>query len=63
MKREDCKSCEFFRERRWVQRYEPNNYHAIGMTHIYGWCDKYGERLVFIKKYSRSARGLSCERR
>ena len=38
MKVSVCRKCRYFRERRWSQRYEPRDYHAIGMTHIYGYC-------------------------
>lgn len=39
-----CKECNHYERRRWAQYYEPANYHAIGFTHAYGYCKKYGKR-------------------
>jgi len=38
MKVSVCRKCRYFRERRWSARYEPRDYHPIGMTHVYGYC-------------------------
>ena len=38
MKVSVCRKCRHFRERRWSHRYEPRDYHPIGMTHVYAYC-------------------------
>ena len=45
-----CRRCKHLKERRWVQRYKPNGYHAIGMVHAYAYCEKHGERVSKIKE-------------
>ena len=49
MKVSICRKCKHFRERRWSQYYEPRNYHAIGMTHVYGYCTRMKQRCVDVK--------------
>ncbi len=46
----DCRDCEYFHEARWSHRYEPKNFHAIGMTHVYGRCRKNGVACREVKK-------------
>ena len=49
MKVNDCKNCPYFKIGRWVTYHQPNNYHAIGITHRYGYCKKYKQRCLKIK--------------
>ena len=44
-----CRKCKHFRERRWVQYYEPKHYHAIGMAHVYAYCARLKKRCVEVK--------------
>lgn len=50
MKVSECRKCRYFRERRWSQRYEPKDYHPIGMTHVYGWCAYRKSRCRQVKR-------------
>lgn len=50
MKISDCKKFRNYQRRTWAQRHEPNTYHAIGFSHAYGYCKKFGERCLGIKK-------------
>ena len=50
MKVKKCESCEYYERRRWSHRYEPSRYHAIGMSHGYGYCLKHQRRCSQITK-------------
>ena len=50
MKVSICRKCRYFRKHRWSQRYEPKNYHAIGFSHVYGWCAYMKKRCIDVKK-------------
>lgn len=50
MKVKECNLCPYFQRKRWVTYHTPNNYHAIGITHAYGYCSKYKRRCLEIKK-------------
>lgn len=50
MKVKECEKCEHYKRCRWSHSYYPNNYHAIGMSHAYGYCQKYSMRCSEIKK-------------
>lgn len=50
MKVSICRKCRYFRERRWSERYKPRDYHAIGMTHVYGWCCYMKKRCIEVKR-------------
>ncbi len=45
-----CEKCESYERRRWSSYYQPNGYHAIGMTHAYGYCRKYKARCLNVQK-------------
>ena len=49
MKVSVCRKCKHFRERRWSTYYEPRHYHAIGIPHIYGYCDRWKKRCTEIR--------------
>ena len=50
MKVEYCRKCEHCEKRRYSTYYVPNNYHAIGMTHVYSFCKKHNKRALAVKK-------------
>ena len=50
MKVRDCRDCEHFHEARWSHRFVPASGRAIGMTHVYGRCKKYGVECRKVKK-------------
>lgn len=35
----DCQKCEFCHRYTWSQYYVPANYHAIGFSHAYHFCE------------------------
>lgn len=49
MKVKNCKNCKYCTRKRWSHLYQPLGYHAIGMTHAYAFCEKYGRRVIEIK--------------
>ena len=49
MKVADCKECKWCERRRWVQYYEPSNYHPIGYVHAYRFCKYYEKRCADVK--------------
>lgn len=52
MKVENCQKCPYFDRRRWSTTYYPADYHPIGMTHAYAYCNKYQSRCLDVKKCS-----------
>lgn len=44
MKVKDCWAlkCPYLQRKVWSDYYQPANYHAIGMSHAYAYCDKFG---------------------
>lgn len=53
MKVSNCKQCEHYRRRTWVQPYKPADYHEIGFTHAYGYCELYKKRCLCVKRCER----------
>ena len=49
MRVKDCNGCEHCKRKVWSDYYKPTNYHAIGMSHAYAYCEKYKERVLNIK--------------
>lgn len=49
MRVKDCKTCKYFKRRVWIQSYKPNNFHQIGITHAYAYCEKYKTRCLNLK--------------
>ena len=49
MKVKSCKGCPYLRRYVWTEYYEPKNYHAVGFSHAYAFCEKYGKRVLSIK--------------
>ncbi len=50
MKVSICEKCKHCRRRAWRTYYKPNNYHAIGISHAYAYCEKHKERCLKIKE-------------
>jgi len=50
MKVSKCERCKHYKRRVWSQRYEPTNYHAIGMSHAYGYCTAHKRRCREVRK-------------
>ena len=50
MKVSICEKCPFYQRRTWSSYYEPKNYHAIGISHAYGYCKHAGKRCLEVKK-------------
>lgn len=44
-----CRKCRYFREHHWSTYYEPRNYHAIGIPHVYGYCALMKKRCLDVK--------------
>lgn len=55
MRVQDCKHCEHCKRKTWSTYYKPNNYHAIGVTHAYAFCDRHKKRVLNIKKCDKVA--------
>jgi len=49
MRVSDCRKCEFHSERRYSTYYEPRNYHPIGMSHRYAFCELTKRRCSDVK--------------
>lgn len=57
MKVSDCeKHCGQYQRKTWTRYYKPKNYHAIGMTHAYGFCKENNLRCAEVKKCSMTGR-------
>ena len=50
MKVKNCTGCIFAKRQVRVIRYHPANYHTIGMTSYYMWCDLCHKRCSDVKK-------------
>lgn len=50
MKVSICEKCPYYKIGRWVTYHKPLNYHPIGITHRYGYCEKYKKRCFEVKK-------------
>ena len=50
MRVRDCVKCDHYRRRVWSSCYKPQRYHAIGVSHAYGYCVKYEKRCLDVKK-------------
>lgn len=49
MRVSDCRKCEFHSERRYSTYHEPRNYHPIGMSHRYAFCELTKRRCSDVK--------------
>ncbi len=51
MKVKNCDGCLFAKRCRHTIKYYPADYHAVGMTFYYMWCDLCKKRCVGVKKH------------
>ncbi|MCM1236794.1 MAG: hypothetical protein NC489_42500 [Ruminococcus flavefaciens] len=49
MKVKDCEKCEYCERRTGSDYYKPINYHAIGMSHAYAYCNKHKMRVLEVR--------------
>lgn len=47
-----CDQCIYYRRKTYSHGYEPPNFHKIGMTHAYAYCEKHQKRCSEIKSCS-----------
>lgn len=50
MKVSICEKCKYCKRRSWRTYYKPFNYHAVGISHVYAYCEKYKERCLKVKE-------------
>lgn len=50
MRVKDCQGCKHYKRICWSHSYQPINYHAIGMSHAYAYCEKHGCRCLEVKR-------------
>ena len=50
MKVSNCKKCKYYQRKVWSTYYKPGNYHAIGVSHAYGYCTRYKCRCLDVNK-------------
>lgn len=50
MRVKDCEKCKYFKRCVWSTSYKPAGYHRIGVSHAYGYCEKYKQRCLEVKK-------------
>lgn len=48
MRVKDCQGCIYCKRYVWSHSYKPKDYHAIGMSHAFHWCEKYGMRCLEV---------------
>lgn len=50
MKVSNCKKCGYYQRRTWSSSYKPANYHVIGVSHAYGFCELNNDRCLNVKE-------------
>ena len=50
MRVKDCANCTRCKRRTFSTYHVPKNYHPIGMTHAYAYCEKHRKRVAAVKK-------------
>ena len=50
MKVSECKRCIHSQRKSWSTSYKPNNYHYIGVSHVYLYCKLLQKRCLDVKK-------------
>ena len=50
MKVKNCEKCKYYKYKKWTSSYKPANYHIIGLSHKYAYCEKYGTRCLNVNK-------------
>lgn len=49
MKVFECKKCVHCERRTWSSSYKPKDYHEIGVSHAYRFCNKYKKRCLEVE--------------
>lgn len=49
MKVKYCEKCEHYKRKAWHTSYKPASYHRIGVTHAYGFCEKWDARCLVVR--------------
>lgn len=50
MKVSVCEKCKYCKKYTWSSSYKPANYHIIGMSHRYAYCELNKKRCLEVKK-------------
>lgn len=50
MKVSECEKCPRYERHKWVQYRKPSIYHAIGQSHVFGWCNYHQELCRLVRK-------------
>lgn len=50
MRVRDCQKCQEYVRKAWSDYHIPRNYHPIGMSHAYGWCNKHKKRCLEVRR-------------
>lgn len=50
MRVRDCQKCQEYVRKVWSDYHIPRNYHPIGMSHAYGWCNKHKKRCLEVRR-------------
>ena len=49
MRVKDCQGCRHCSRRVWSSSYKPANYHAIGVSHAYHYCEYHKDRCLNVR--------------
>lgn len=62
MRVKDCRKCRFHKRRTFSTYHIPLNYHAIGFSHAYGYCEKHKKRCSEVKRCEVYKEGVENEK-
>ena len=54
MRVKDCTGCLYLERKTWSHECQPENYHKIGMTHAYAYCNVFGKRVSKVYRCAKS---------
>ena len=49
MKVKECRKCIHSKSYRWSSSYKPANYHCVGVSHVYLYCELHKDRCLNIR--------------
>lgn len=49
MRVKDCQGCQHCKRKVWSSVYKPPNYHVIGVSHAYHYCENQKKRCLDVK--------------
>lgn len=49
MRVKDCKGCRYCQRKVWSSSYKPANYHCVGVSHAYHYCEFNKARCLEVK--------------